>query len=260
MKAQEWTVVDNSFIPSFSNAVSGPETGGTNTKVVSDLQGLPKDGTWRTFYANGSASASLHPKDNPDVLLTMAGRSGSGYWTQNYTSFSVSDDVLQSQGARISFDVTFLASAGSIGSFVEVAPWIVREQGVELRRQTITRNTKFLFGLVNNATGEIYQADFSTGGSQVFDYGSNNYKIVTDEDGKLTVSFLLNGSDLANIDADGGLSMIIETTWGGGSDDGEYYTIGNLRVETLSAVPEPAVYAALSGLAALGLAALRRRK
>lgn len=272
LDAQVWQEVDNSFMPSFSDAILGAEIGGTNQKVVTDLRNVAKDGKWRTYYANGASNASLHPASDPNALLAGAARvsngwGSTGYWSQNYSAFTLDPGLSDAQGVRISFNVDFLTGLGSeAGIEIGVLPWNVIEQEIELRNAfdptaqgLDSYNLKFLFGLANLETGEIYQANFSTGGSHMFDYAANDWTYRTDGNGSLMVSFELDDSDLASI-TDAGLGLIVETTWGGGSDNGEYYSINNLKVEKLvgSAIPESST--ALLGLLGLACIIVRRRR
>lgn len=259
-----WQTVDNSFIPSFGNVAAGGEIGGSNTKVVTDLRNLNKNGQWRTYFANGKAGADLHPPGNDDALLVGAATvSGKSYWSQSYTSFQMPAELTEAEGARISFEVDFLStltSAVNIG--LTVKPWDEVTGGVDLRTvpTDYTPNMIFLFGLVNLETGEIYEADFSSGGSHLFNYQNNTWKYQVDENGVLKVSFDLDSADLASI-TDAGLGLIIETTWGGGSTGGggEYYTISNMTVEKLMlVVPEPST-AFLGVFGLIGLCARRSK-
>lgn len=257
-----WQTVDDSFIPAFSNAVAGGEIGGTNAKVVTDLRNLNKNGQWRTYFAHGKAGADLHPSDNADALLAGAATVNSvSYWSQNYTSFQMPTELTGAEGVRISFEVDFLTTLTSSADLdISVLPWDSVTGGVDLRSvpDAYVPNMEFLFGLVNLETGEIYEADLSSGGSHLFNYQDNTWKYQVDENGVLKVSFDLDSAALASI-TDAGLGLIVETTWGGGTSGGggEYYTLRNLTVEKLLlVVPEPStVFLSVFGL--IGLCARR---
>lgn len=89
----------------------------------------------------------------------------------------------------------------------------------------------------------FYQLD-----SDSFVIGSS----ITGSSGDL--SFSVNGLDVSSKST---LQFIADTDFNGASDT---FTISQVTVTGVSAIPEPGTYAAIGGLLALGLVLLRRRK
>lgn len=153
---------------------------------------------------------------------------------QSYTTFDLSEEALNSNGVRVSFNVDFIETNKTVGTQLDISvlPWDVIEIEIELRALANTQNkTKYLFGLVNLATGEFIPCEFSTGEIMIFDYGVNDWFYTSNDNGSLTASFNIDPSVLAT--ATQGFALVIETTWGGGLSTGaaEYYTVGDFKVE-----------------------------
>lgn len=273
------TYFDYSSIPNPSTAVltySEVNSASSNDSVYQGLKATEK-GKWFVRYSNkNSGTADLHP-NNPDTgevdtskLFAYSGRDSGGWstintWTQHYTAFNLSEEVASAQSAKILFDVDYMGKNGDKIA-IDVLPWEVRDQGVDLRGALLnatpdtTYKTKFLFGLVNLATGEFYDAHVSSQDEALsfgYDKETNNWAYTTDENGSLTVSFDLSYEQLQTI-TEAGLGLVIETTNASGSDYAEYFSIGNFRIE-YTQVPEPAGMAAIAGAFALAFLAYRRR-
>lgn len=254
---------------------SGVNSADTNESVYQGLKSLEKNKWFVRYSTVNSGSAELHPK-NPETgetdasrLFAYSGRDSGGWstvtaWTQHYTAFTLSEEVASAQAAKISFDVDYMGKNGD-NIAIEVLPWIVREQEIELRSFSgapdTTYKTKFLFGLVNLETGEFYDAHVSSKDDALpfgYDAASNNWAYTTDENGKVTVSFELSYDQLQTI-TEAGLGLVIETTNATGADYAEYYSIGDFKIEYLQ-IPEPASVAAVLGLAVLAFSFRSKRR
>lgn len=280
LDAQGWTTIDG-VIPDTSTAQwadnyqGSSGTGTDNENLVSALKSLDKDGKWYSYLSQSRLDGSTpHPTMadgtvDSSRLLSISGRKQSDWsyvsaWMQHYTAFDLPQNVRSAQAARVSFNVDFLGTNDTIEGLldVEVLPWIVHEREIEVRRAALPGQqnyTKFLFGLMNIATGEFIESQLSNGQSMMFDYTDNNYFWTADSDGTLMVSFDLSQEVLAS--AVDGFALVIESTWGGPASTvmAEYYTIGDFKVEILE-IPEPSTTVFLLGLGIFTLAGRQKRK
>lgn len=164
--------------------------------------------------------------------------------TQIFTSFTLSDEVLNADLAKISFSLSEISRIGFSES------------------NSISYNTQFTFGLINLATGEACNT-YINGDLLVFNgvsSSSNLWTAQTDENGLINVSFELDSDYLHSI-TDAGLGLIIQSI--APSDSGyftEDFCVYDFTVEYQQLqIPEPASVGMFLGTAIFALVCVRRR-
>ena len=237
--------------------ILGPYT----DNVIAELKRIQK-GSWYVYHKNLDNDASktdLHPSGDDSQILMFAGTKNSQFYTQAYTAFTLSDEVLAAERARISFELGYVGKAddSSISINISGSGWTVVEVTPGLRSaaaSAYTPSASFSFGLINLATDEIYGANISgEENPYMFDFNTNDWFVFnTDENGTVTVSFELDSDQLKAV-TDAGLGLFIRSNKTG---DPEVYKFGNFATEI---IPEPAAYALAFAVLALALAARRRR-
>lgn len=210
---------------------------------------------WLSYYAGNHNYAYEGYHSYLNAMASVTQRSGtSAIEIQFFTSFSLSDDALSAEKVRVSFSfnqlnrIEFGSHAGSLDGL---------SGSIDSLK---TYNTQFTFGLINLASGEVFDANIN-GETHTFDgvaSDSNLWTAVLDESGEGTVVFELDQESLQSVESEG-LGLVIQSKAPTGANFTEDFGLYNFKVEYLAMIPEPSTYAAMLGLMSLGVVCLRRR-
>ena len=233
-----------------------------NAYLTSNLKSLEKN-AWKVHYGNLDTTTSIFDGADTSRILLYSGVKEAEIYSQAYSAFTLADSVLAAQKARVSFDLAYMGLADSAGLNIEInGPGWIDGGDIEIEfrgmgPQSNEPSSRFTFGLVNIATGEIFSADISTSAQQhlLNLEGNDWFAFNAGQDGSITVSFELDSSQLSAI-TDAGLGLFVKSE---NTGDVEIFSIGNFSVEVLGLVPEPAEAAAVFGLLAACLIFFKRR-